>query len=355
MNSNDFSENTNPFENKEFDFYDEITCKDAKQDFSKFFLGLFIFNMISYTVVFAVTEVLVLILGIDKMAQIVSSPYYNMLLGVLPMYTIALPVLLFLTRKIPSRKPVRQDFSARTFFALIPITMLFLTVGNSLGLYFNTVIGILLNAPIENQTATMVENAPMWLTVLLVVIVAPIVEEFIFRKLMIEKLSRYGYVTAILVSSIAFGLFHGNFYQFFYATFVGLVLGYIFVKSGSWLLSVLMHTLVNFYGSVVTILVNKALARYLELYDAYMANEAIDQVEFARCSLIASAYSMLHIGLLVLGIVFFIIAIKKRRIVIADTEAMPLPKGRRFNTVAIHVGGLLFFISSFVILTLSIF
>ena len=50
-----------------------------------------------------------------------------------------------------------------------------------------------------------------------------------FRKLIIDRMSIYGDKLAIIVSSIAFGLFHGNFYQIFYATLIGFILGYVLV------------------------------------------------------------------------------------------------------------------------------
>lgn len=55
---------------------------------------------------------------------------------------------------------------------------------------------------------------------------APVVEEIIFRGLVMRGLEKYGKHFAILISSILFGLFHGNIVQSPYAFAVGLVLGY---------------------------------------------------------------------------------------------------------------------------------
>lgn len=56
---------------------------------------------------------------------------------------------------------------------------------------------------------------------------APIVEEIIFRGLVLRGLERYGKRFAILISALLFGLFHGNIVQSPYAFLVGLVLGYV--------------------------------------------------------------------------------------------------------------------------------
>ena len=55
---------------------------------------------------------------------------------------------------------------------------------------------------------------------------APVVEEIVFRGLVMRGLEKYGRWFAIVVSSILFGLFHGNPAQSPYAFAVGLVMGY---------------------------------------------------------------------------------------------------------------------------------
>jgi len=57
-------------------------------------------------------------------------------------------------------------------------------------------------------------------------VAAPVVEELVFRGLILRGLEPYGKRFAILVSAILFGLFHGNMVQSPYAFVVGLVLGY---------------------------------------------------------------------------------------------------------------------------------
>ena len=57
-------------------------------------------------------------------------------------------------------------------------------------------------------------------------VVAPVVEELIFRGVIMTGLMPYGKRFAIFASSILFGVFHGNLIQSPYAFAVGLVLGY---------------------------------------------------------------------------------------------------------------------------------
>lgn len=59
---------------------------------------------------------------------------------------------------------------------------------------------------------------------------APIMEEIIFRGLVLRHLEPYGKSFAIVMSAFAFGIFHGNIVQIPYAFLVGLVLGYVTVE-----------------------------------------------------------------------------------------------------------------------------
>lgn len=59
---------------------------------------------------------------------------------------------------------------------------------------------------------------------------APIMEEIIFRGVVLRHLEPYGKGFAIVMSAFAFGIFHGNLVQIPYAFLVGLVLGYVTVE-----------------------------------------------------------------------------------------------------------------------------
>ena len=65
---------------------------------------------------------------------------------------------------------------------------------------------------------------------LYVTILGPISEELLFRGLLLRLLQPWGKQTAILVSALMFGLFHGNIIQIPFAFLVGLVLGYVTVE-----------------------------------------------------------------------------------------------------------------------------
>jgi membrane protease YdiL (CAAX protease family) len=59
---------------------------------------------------------------------------------------------------------------------------------------------------------------------------APVMEEIIFRGLVLRHLEPYGKSFTIVMSAFAFGIFHGNIVQIPYAFLVGLVLGYVAIE-----------------------------------------------------------------------------------------------------------------------------
>lgn len=84
-------------------------------------------------------------------------------------------------------------------------------------------------------------------------IFAPICEEFLFRGLILQKLRKYGDFFALLVSSIMFGILHGNFSQTPFAFIVGLALGFAVIETGSLFSSIIIHFLVNSISTAINI------------------------------------------------------------------------------------------------------
>ena len=86
----------------------------------------------------------------------------------------------------------------------------------------------------------------LWATMLLTVVVGPATEELLFRGLILRGfLSRYSVTKAILASSLLFGLFHMNPWQFLTATIVGVFFAWLFVKTGSLLPCFFGHAVFN--------------------------------------------------------------------------------------------------------------
>ncbi len=84
-----------------------------------------------------------------------------------------------------------------------------------------------------------------------VCILAPILEETLFRGMILQSLRPWGDRFAVVVSALLFGVFHMNLVQGVAAFCMGLVLGLIAVRSGSVLPGIFVHFLNNTLSMVL--------------------------------------------------------------------------------------------------------
>ncbi len=87
-----------------------------------------------------------------------------------------------------------------------------------------------------------------WLNLISVAVMAPLLEEWLCRGLILRGLLKDGTrpVVAILVSAAFFALIHGNIWQALPAFVIGTLFGYVYYKTGSLKLTILMHFTNNF-------------------------------------------------------------------------------------------------------------
>ena len=91
---------------------------------------------------------------------------------------------------------------------------------------------------------TRVDSIPI-LIIVSGVLIGPLFEEIVFRGAVLRTFESRGKVSAILISSLAFGIYHRAFAQGFFALFAGILLAYAAINySFKWAL--LLHCLNNF-------------------------------------------------------------------------------------------------------------
>ncbi|MBS6194448.1 MAG: HAD-IA family hydrolase [Clostridiales bacterium] len=100
----------------------------------------------------------------------------------------------------------------------------------------------------ELTDETMVDQ-PIWLLMLTIGILAPITEELIFRGLIFRRLKDFiKPVPAIIISSLVFGLYHGNMVQFLYASLLGSLLAIIYNRTGTLWTAIVAHMAANLWS-----------------------------------------------------------------------------------------------------------
>lgn len=179
-----------------------------------------------------------------------------MVLCIIFMYPLALFLYWLILQMVPkARQNWTYPMGVGRFLGWFVICMGGVYFGNLIGQFLMAVVSAITGQPMVNQVEEMIMDMSLWAVIVSAVILAPIMEELIFRKLVLDRLAGYGPAVAMSVSALVFGLAHGNFYQFFYAFLLGLIFAYIYLRTGKVRYSMMLHMMVNFCGSVIPILI----------------------------------------------------------------------------------------------------
>lgn len=163
-----------------------------------------------------------------------------------------IPVFIFMimSRK-DGREPMRLEVRLEPETPLVIIaaigTILIASYFNSMMVSFIDFSAILESDPIDTPVKIL-------LSFISIAIVPAVAEEFLFRGCVLSNLLPYGKTNALIVSALLFSLMHGNFAQFFYTFVAGLVLGAVYIETGSIWTSTFIHLFNNFYSIIRQIL-----------------------------------------------------------------------------------------------------
>ena len=134
-----------------------------------------------------------------------------------PLYLIAMPIAVMLMGKSTVIETRKFDMKPGLFFKLLLMCLPMMWAGSVFGSMLSMVLS---NGEATDRVADLAMQTNIW-NVVFLVIVGPVFEEWLFRKQLIDHTRKYGEKTAILLSGLAFGLFHMNLFQFFYAFLLG--------------------------------------------------------------------------------------------------------------------------------------
>ncbi len=146
--------------------------------------------------------------------------------------------------------PLKQLIPAKHFNALvlIPLAFFLWAAQNIIG-EINTALDKILPPPAwfwELFNKVFENDFGIYGAFFKVVIMAPVVEELIFRGIIMHGLMRnYSKVTAIFVSALMFALFHLNPWQFPATFILGLILGTLMIRTRNIFLCILGHAINN--------------------------------------------------------------------------------------------------------------
>lgn len=126
-------------------------------------------------------------------------------------------------------------------------------------------------------------------------VIPGIVEEIMFRGIMLTNLMPYGKGMAIVCSAFLFGLMHMNPSQFFYTTLMGLVLGYIYVRTKSIWICMIIHFVNNALGVLQQI--------FYQCNEMAVADELMSQLML----------TVMILGIISMGVLLIARAVKRKK------------------------------------------
>lgn len=176
----------------------------------------------------------------------------QLLLSQIAMYGCGFPVFYILMKRIPSWTKVQPErIPAGKFFVCLVFCFGFSYIGSIIGQILMFLVNLITGSGTTNPVEDMVSDIRPWMMLASTVVIAPVMEELMFRKMLIDRIVPFGQRTAVIVSGFSFGLFHGNFYQFFYASILGVIFAYIYSTTGKIRYSIILHMCINFVGGMV--------------------------------------------------------------------------------------------------------
>ena len=250
--------------------------------------------------------------------ELLSAPWVNYASIAISFYLIGFPVFYLMIKNLPEEE--KRESKTLGVFEVIKICFMsysIVYIVNFLTNILMMLIAVIKGSEVTNPLVNMLEGSNWIWSLIFAGILSPIIEEMMFRGVMLNKLRRYGDKVAIITTAILFGLFHANFSQFFYAVALGMIFAYVALKTGTIKYSIILHIVVNIMGGVIL--------------PAAIGDGS--NIVVSGC-----------VGLVLLAIVIIglVLLIKNRKNISLLDGEIKLEKGTAFKTIWVNVGMILY-------------
>lgn len=214
------------------------------------YLALFLGMQLAVMLPLIVSAISVAIIGESVVDEAVIQAFFSvdtMIFSLVSgLLTLAVVLVFYLIR--------RKKLSEALWLRPVPVPALLTAASLAPGLYLVVTTGLVLlpeawqDSYVEASSGI---DSGTLAGVIAVAVVAPIVEEVIFRGLIMNRLARVmpGWL-AVVLSAAAFGACHGHPVWFTYAFVLGAVFGFIDLRVNSILPSILGHVIFNTIGQI---------------------------------------------------------------------------------------------------------
>ncbi len=309
--------------------------KHPRKVFSRIGLSLFIYFIVVYTSVFLLD-----FLAAKFIPTLYFHKMYIWLKMVVCQYVVGIPAIRLILIGLPTYAYQKEKMSFKDILGAFFICQALAYAGNLIGTMLNGIISGLLGKEIDNTVGELIENSNPLILILVIGIIGPILEELVFRKFIIDRIRPYGEFLAVMFSALTFGMFHGNFYQLFYAFAIGFILSFIYIRTKNIIYPIILHIAFNSFSVIQQ--------------SFYTISNSFADIKIIHYLFIGLYYMMigLSLALTVLGVIKLIKSIKKFYFIKNYYE---LSTGKAILYSFVNAGMIMFSITVLVEFALSIF
>lgn len=243
-------------------------------------------------------------------------------------------VLSIALRKLPAVKIEKRKMKFKQLFLLIMMMYGLTQIGSLMGTPIDTILtlpstlGLGAEDFMKELQNNVVFSANTYIRIICVGILPAIFEELLFRKFMIDRTIRHGEFISCAMSGIMFGLWHGNFQQFFFAFFVGVMFAFVYIRTGNIIYTMILHGSMNLVTSTVTVELVKGLLKRMGIDIGNGTVSDIDLNTMMRSvlpfMLLLLLWLFVLLGFQIAG--FVLLIVKRRNFKLAVMEREPARK-----------------------------
>ena len=317
-----------------------LSEQDAKRYFTVIGFGVFALMLVFYGGNLALS-----LLCWELLPSLAEHAVTTHLISLASLYGMAFPVFYLIIRRLPRGIPSGEPMSGGRFFGGLAVAFFMMMAGNYVGQWLIAIFEAAMGRTQQNPVETTTSGVAWWINLIFVALIPCIMEELIFRKVLCDRLLPLGEGYAVVMSASAFGLVHGNFFQFFYAFLVGVVLATVYVKTGKLWVTILYHGAINLLGGVVAPWILERVSPIMTDANIEKINGYLEAGNSAALSEMLTPYMLPMMGLLAYegimmvgvigGLVYFW---KKGRKTRFQQGLLPVPRECRVSAVLLNVG-----------------
>lgn len=322
---------------------------EARKAYHRVGLGMFLFILVPQlsTVFFTLTAWL-------AFPAFYQSPWFLWFNQVLNLYMLGAPLALLVIGLPPAGQESTapgEKFPLRRFLLFFCCMETVAVAGSLISQALMSLASVITGGEYASPVDEALDGAPWWVLFLVVGLLGPIVEELLCREAVMRRLLPFGEKSAICFSALLFGLMHGNFYQLFYAVGLGLLLGYVYARTRKLRYPCLLHICFNSLSCLQATLLSGLDMDSIPGTDAALSEQLAWLQSNWLPYLGMLLYALLLYGAAITGFVLLLVFFRRLHF---SACPLPLEKGHRASVWFGNAGMPLFFVTSFIMIGLTL-